>query len=98
MWLPPSPRPWPPTLASSAITTTTNRPDAQQPAIFNQFLAIKPNDPASIQWPLISVATVTWNRTGCKRAPFYAPNGDPPESDPCTDLSNRDRLHHRRVA
>jgi hypothetical protein len=22
------------------------------------------------------------------RVPFYAPNGDPPESDPCTDLSN----------
>jgi hypothetical protein len=62
--------------------------DAQQAMIFNQYQAVRTSDPASVQWPLINIATITWNRPGCLRAPNYAPNGDPPESDSCTDVSN----------
>jgi hypothetical protein len=62
--------------------------DAKQPMIFDQVQAVRMRDPASVQWPLINIATITWNRPGCLRAPYYAPRGDPPESDPCTDLSN----------
>lgn len=62
--------------------------DAQQAMIFNQYQAVRTSDPASVQWPLINIATITWNRPGCLRAPYYAPSGDPPESDPCTDVSN----------
>jgi len=61
--------------------------DAKQPMIFNQYQAVRERDPASVQWPLINIATITWNRPGCLRAPRYAPSGDPPESDPCTDVS-----------
>jgi hypothetical protein len=62
--------------------------DAKQPMVFNQYQAVRTDDPASIQWPLINIATITWNRPRCLRAPNYAPGGDPPESDPCTDVSN----------
>ncbi|MGD0291830.1 MAG: hypothetical protein ABSC63_19605 [Candidatus Binataceae bacterium] len=62
--------------------------DAQQPMIFNQYQTVRAADPASVQWSLINIATITWNRRECMRAPFYAPSGDPPESDPCTDVSN----------
>jgi hypothetical protein len=62
--------------------------DAKQPMIFNQYKAVRTRDPASIQWSLINIATITWNRPGCLRAPGYASSGDPPEGDRCTDVSN----------
>jgi hypothetical protein len=60
--------------------------DGQEGAIEAQYMAVKAGDGASVSWPLLNVATIAWDR--CGRAPYYAPGGDPPQSDPCTDLSN----------